>query len=139
MTAAAIVSGTVESIAASLVKVNTGTNAVSFSADTAVGIVRFYNNNLYVTGGYLGISSVRVLSTTDFSAVKTNFVSDGTTVINPYGLDIDPSNGDVYVGDATNDYTAPGTVFCFDKTGTKKFSFSTTPTSSPIKTVLVQK
>lgn len=121
----------------SLIKVNTSTNAVINAADTAVGIVRYYNNNLYVTGGYLGSPNVRVLSTTDFSAVKTNFISDGTTVITPYGLDIDNATGDVYIGDA-KDYTSSGTVFCFDKNGNKKFSFSTTPTASPIKAVLIQ-
>ncbi len=129
--------GDYASVAPSLVKVNTATNAVVLSADTAVGIVRFYNNNLFITGGYLGAATVRVLSTTDFSLVKSNFISDGTTVINPYGLDIDNATGDVYLGDA-KDYTASGTVFCFDKTGAKKFSFSTTPTASPAKVVLIQ-
>jgi YVTN family beta-propeller protein len=129
--------GDYNTVGASLVKVNTNTNAIEKSADTAVGIVRFYNNNLYVTGGYLGVAAVRVLSTTDFSAVKTNFVSDGTSIINPYGLDIDNATGDVYVGDA-KDYVSSGTVYCFDKNGAKKFSFGTTPSASPIKVVLVQ-
>jgi YVTN family beta-propeller protein len=124
-------------IVPSLVKVNTATNAVTKSADTTAGIIRYYNNNLYVIGGYLGVSNVRVLSTTDFSAVKTNFISDGTTVITPYGLDVDNATGDVYVGDA-KDYTASGTVFCFDKTGARKFSFSTSPTANPIRVALIQ-
>src|SRR5580704_19798652 len=34
----------------SLVKVNTGTNSVLKSADTAVGTLRYFNNYLYVTG-----------------------------------------------------------------------------------------
>jgi len=126
------------SVAPSLVKINTSTGKVTLSADTAVGIVRFYNNNLFITGGYLGAATVRVLSTTDFSVIKTNFITDGTTVINPYGLDIDNATGDVYVGDA-KDYTSSGTVFCFDKNGAKKFSFSTTPTASPAKVVLIQR
>jgi YVTN family beta-propeller protein len=129
--------GDYAAVAPSLVKVNINTNTVTKSADTAVGTVRYYNNNLYVTGGYLGLSNVRVLSTTDFSAVKSNFISDGTVVTTPYGLDIDIATGDVYVGDA-KDYVAAGEVFCFDKNGNKKFSFSTTPTASPIKTVLIQ-
>ena len=129
--------GNYGSVGASLVKVSTSTNTVTKSADTAVGIVRFYNNNLFVTGGYLGVANVRVLSTTDFSAMKTNFIADGTAIINPYGLDIDNTTGDVYVGDA-KDYVASGTVYCFDKNGNKKFSFSTTPTASPIKVVLIQ-
>ena len=120
-----------------LVKVNTNTNTITKAADTAVGVIRYYNNNLYVTGGYFGVSNVRVLSTTDFSAVKSNFISDGTVVTTPYGLDIDNATGDVYVGDA-KDYISAGEVFCFNNNGNQKFSFSTTPTATPIKTALIQ-
>jgi YVTN family beta-propeller protein len=129
--------GNYGAIAPTLVKVDITTNLVTKSADTAVGNVRYYNNYLFVTGGYLGANNVRVLSTTDFSAVKSNFISDGTVVTTPYGLDIDNATGDVYVGDA-KDYVSAGEVFCFDKNGNKKFSFSTAPTASPVKTVLIQ-
>jgi len=129
--------GDYNTIVPSLVKVNTSTNTVTKSADTAAGIVRYYNSNLYVTGGYLGISDVRVLSTDDFSAIKTDFISDGTIVITPYSLDIDAATGDVYVGDA-KDYVSAGEIFCFDKNGNKKFSFSTDPTASPIRVQLIQ-
>ncbi|SRR5579871_4093933 len=129
--------GDYSTVAPSLVKVNTNNNTVTKSADTAVGTVRYYNNNLFVTGGYLGIAYVRVLSTTDFSAIKSNFISDGTLITTPYALDIDPSTGDVYVGDS-KDYVSSGEIFCFDKNGNKKFSFSTSPTASPVKTVLIQ-
>jgi YVTN family beta-propeller protein len=121
----------------SMVKVNTASNAVTKTADTAAGIVRYFNNNLYVTGGYLGVASARVLSTTDFSVLKSNFISDGTLVTTPYSLDIDHATGDVYIGDAKN-YVTPGEIFCFDKNGNKKFSFSTTPTASPIGVQLIQ-
>jgi YVTN family beta-propeller protein len=130
-------SGDYNTVLPKMVKVNTTTNSVTNSADTAVGIVRFYNNNLYVTGGYLGSPTVRVLSTVDFSVVKANFISDGTSVTTPYGLDIDNSTGDVYVGDA-KDYISAGEVFCFDKNGNKKFSFTTSPTASPIRVQLIQ-
>ncbi|HEY4875278.1 MAG TPA: DUF5074 domain-containing protein [Puia sp.] len=119
-----------------MVKVNTSSNSVTTSADTAAGIVRYYNGNLYVIGGSLGLPLVRELSTTDFSAIKTNFISDGTTITTPYSLDIDNASGDVYVSDA-KDYVLAGEVFCFDKTGTKKFSFSTSPTASPIGVQLI--
>jgi YVTN family beta-propeller protein len=128
-------SGDYNTVVGSLVKVNTATNAVTKSADTTSGIVRFYNNNLYVTGGYYGISKVRVLSTIDFSAIKTNFVNDGTNIVSPYGLDIDGATGDVYIGDAID--AGIGEVYCFDKNGNKKFSFAT-QSSYPIKTVLIQ-
>jgi YVTN family beta-propeller protein len=129
--------GDYATIVPSLVKVNTSTNTVTKSADTAVGIVRYYNGYLYVIGGYLGIANVRLLSLDDFSAIKTNFISDGTTVTTPYSLDIDATTGDVYVGDA-RDYTSAGEIFCFDKNGNKKFSFSTDPTATPIRVQLIQ-
>ena len=129
--------GNYAAVAPSLVKVNTSANTVTKSADTAVGTIRYYNNYLFVTGGYLGVNNVRELSTTDFSAVSSNFITDGTVVTTPYGLDIDNATGNVYIGDA-KDYVSPGEVFCFDKNGNKKFTFSTAPTASPIRTMLIQ-
>ncbi|MEO8762805.1 MAG: DUF5074 domain-containing protein [Ginsengibacter sp.] len=130
--------GDYAAISAKLVKINTVGNVVIKSADTAVGKIRFFDGVLYATGGYLGSANVRTLSVTDFSATSSNFVSDGTTVSLPYGLNIDEATGDVYVGDSI-DYSSPGEVFCFDKTGKKKFSFSVAPGRNPNTIVLVQK
>lgn len=113
-----------------LVKISTATNTVVKSADTAVGKIRFYGGRLYATGGYLGSSKLRSLSTTDFSQAGANFVTDGTTVMNPYGVNVDGTNGDVYITDAKN-FSSAGEVFCFDKTGKKKFSFSVAPGANP--------
>jgi YVTN family beta-propeller protein len=128
--------GNYASIGPKLVKVSLSSGQVIKSADTAAGTIRFFNNALYTTGGYLGAANVSILNPDDFSAIKPSFVTDGTTIVNPYGLDIDPATGDVYVGDA-KDYTSSGEVFCFDNTGKKKFSFSTTPGISPIRTQLI--
>ncbi len=124
--------GNYASIGPKLVKVNLGTLAITKSADTAVGRIRFYDNQLFVTGGYLGSPNVRALNTTDFAASRSNFVVDGTMVQSPYGIEINEANGDVYVTDAKN-YVASGEVFCFDKNGRKKFSFSTSPGVNPNK------
>lgn len=131
-----VCTGDYNTVGPSLVKVNTSTQTIVKTADTAAGIIRYYQNNLFITGGYLGSAAVRVLNTSDFSAVKI-FVADGTTITTPYGLDIDSGTGDVYIGDA-KDYVSSGEVFCFDKNGMKKFSFSTTPTASPIRVQLIQ-
>lgn len=120
-----------------LVKVSLSTNTVVLIADSAVGTIRYYNNSLITTGGYLGAANVGILSPADFSAIRPSFITDGTPIVNPYGLDIDPATGDVYVGDA-KDYISSGMVYCFDKTGKKKFSFSTSPGISPIRTQLIQ-
>ncbi|OQP62641.1 hypothetical protein A3860_26890 [Niastella vici] len=118
------------SIKPKLVKVSTATNSVVKSADTAVGNLRYFNGQLYANGGYLGVPYVRVLSTTDFSQKSSNFITDGTRVTTPYGLNIDANSGDVYITDA-KDYNSSGEVFCFDKNGKKKFSFKVTPGISP--------
>ena len=122
--------GNYGSIKPSLVKFNASTGAILKKADTTVGKIRFYDGQLYVTGGYLGTSTVRVLNTTDFKQAAPNFVTDGTVIVSPYGLTIDNSNGDVFVTDAKN-YTSSGEVFCFDKAGKKKYSFSVSPGVNP--------
>jgi YVTN family beta-propeller protein len=129
--------GDYNAVAPSLVKVSLGTNAVIKTVDSAIGTIRYYDNELITTGGYLGAPNTGILNPSDLSAIRPSFVADGTPIENPYGLDIDPATGDVYVGDA-KDYTSSGEVFSFDKTGKKKFSFQVTPGISPIRTQLIQ-
>jgi YVTN family beta-propeller protein len=129
--------GNYGSIAPTLVKVNLKTNKVIKSIGIAVGTIRFYDNALFTTGGYLGAANVGILSPEDLSTVRPSFITDATNITNPYGLDIDPATGDVYVGDA-RDYVSSGQVYCFDKNGNKKFTFSVSPGISPIRTVLIQ-
>jgi DNA-binding beta-propeller fold protein YncE len=119
-----------------LVKININSSTLQ-SVDSTFGTLQYYGGNLFTTGGSLGAANVGLFNTTTLASVRSSFITDGTVIVNPYGLDIDPATGDVYVGDA-KDYISSGEVFCFDKTGKKKFSFPVTPGISPIKTVLVQ-
>ena len=119
-----------------LVKLDLSTKTVTLSIDSAYQTIRYYNHTLLTTGGYLGAPKVNVLNTSDLLAARPSFVTDGTAIQNPYGLDIDPVTGDVYVGDA-KDFVATGEVICFDKTGLKKFSFSSSPGVSPYKTQII--
>jgi YVTN family beta-propeller protein len=131
-----VCSGDYATVKPRLVKVNINASTLQ-SVDSAFGTIRYYNSNLFTTGGYLGAANVGIFNTANLASVRPSFITDGTVIVNPYGLDIDPVTGDVYVGDA-KDYVSSGEVFCFDKTGKKKFSFSVTPGISPFKTVLVQ-
>ena len=130
-------SGNYWDIDPTLVKVSTATNSVTKSADTTVGKLRFYDGSLYVTGGYFGVGTVRKLNTTDFAQASGNFVTDGTAIVTPYGINVDPETGDVYVTDA-KDFSSSGEVFCFDKTGKKKFSFPVSPGVSPNTVVVIK-
>ncbi len=126
------------SVAPKLVKVALSSSSIIKTAAIAIGTIRFSKGQLLTTGGYLGAANVGLLNTTDLTAARAAFITDGSTIVNPYGLDADPVTGDVYVGDA-KDYVSSGEVFCFDKAGKKKFSFSTNPGISPIRTQLVIK
>lgn len=117
-------------IPASLVKLHTGTKEIVKTADTAVGKIFYHDGLLYATGGYFGSSNLRTLNTEDFSQTRDNFITDGTKVTIPYGLKIDSETGDVYLTDV-KDFTSSGEVFCFDKNGKKKLSFSVSPGVSP--------
>jgi YVTN family beta-propeller protein len=132
-----VCTGNYGSVAPSLVKVNINTNSITKTVDSAFGSIRYYNSALLTTGGYLGTANVGMFSPDNLGAVRPSFITDGTAIVNPYGVDVDAATGDVYVSDA-KDYIVSGEVFCFDKTGKKKFSFATTPGISPIKTVIVQ-
>jgi YVTN family beta-propeller protein len=132
-----VCTGNYGSVAPSLVKYNLNTNSIVKSVDSALGSIRYYNNTLITTGGYLGAANVGILNTSDLTAVRPSFVTDGTIVQNPYGVDVDPATGDLYVCDA-KDYVSSGMVYCFDQTGVKKFSYSVSPGINPIRTLPVQ-
>lgn len=104
-------------------KIDAGTQKVtdSTSALSNSGKMAIYNDNLYLTG--INNNAVVLLPAGNLGADFTVFITDGTTLTTPYGVDIDENNADVYLTDAL-DYSKPGKVFCFDKTGKLKFSFT---------------
>jgi YVTN family beta-propeller protein len=132
-----VCSGNYGNIKPKLVKISTSTNSIVKITDTVVDRIKYYGGALYATGGFSGSGYVRKLSTTDFSQQSPSFVTDGTRIVNPYNLNVDPANGDVYITDA-KDYVTSGEVFCFDKNGKKKFSFSTTPAVNPSIVVFIK-
>lgn len=66
--------------------------------------------------------AVKVLDVTTEQIVKEQFITDGTSFICPYGIAVNPANGDVYLTDAHYNSTN-GDVYCFGPDGHKKFSF----------------
>lgn len=58
--------------------------------------------------------------------VSTSFITDGTEreITIPYGIAVHPVTGDIFVTDAKN-YVSSGTLYCFDRSGKKKWSVRT--------------
>lgn len=63
---------------------------------------------------------VKVFDCKTEKIISNNFISDGTMLHTPYGIDLHPTNGDVYLTDA-NSYSVLGDVLCFDRKGILKF------------------
>lgn len=53
--------------------------------------------------------------------INEQFIADGTTLITPFGIDVNPINGDVYICDSKM-YLTWGDVVCFDKQGRLKYN-----------------
>jgi len=72
------------------------------------------------------VISYAKLNVKDETILPGSFITDGTDkeILLPYGLAIDPLSADIYITDA-KDYQSPGTLYCFDKNGKKKFSVTT--------------
>lgn len=60
------------------------------------------------------------------SVLPGSFLSDGAKaeIAAPYGIAVNPVNGDIYVSDAKN-YVSSGALFCFRNNGEKKWSVNT--------------
>lgn len=67
-----------------------------------------------------------VINVRDETLAEGNFIKDGTekSITKPFGIAVDPKTKDIYVSDA-KDYLSPGTLYCFDKNGFKKWSVMT--------------
>jgi len=89
--------------------------------------INITGNTAYVTRSNGALPFVvNAINLTLGIVASDNFITDGTTIKELYGLTIDPFNGDVYVADAINFQSATtGIAYCFGADGRKKFSFET--------------
>ncbi|WP_345951902.1 DUF5074 domain-containing protein [Mucilaginibacter sp. PAMB04274] len=67
-----------------------------------------------------------IINTLDETLLSQQFIIDGTQsqIRLPYGLSVNPVTKDVLLTDA-KDFISPGTLYCFDSTGKKKWSVTT--------------
>lgn len=119
-------------IPSKLFLIDTQTDQVKKTFDIAASNLCIHNDRAYlysvewnhqqqkntITYGMLNVKEETVLD--------NRFITDGTekSIRIPYGIAVDPVTEDVYVTDAKN-YVTPGTLYCFDKNGTKKWSVTT--------------
>lgn len=71
-------------------------------------------------------TSYAVVNTRTRKVVTRNFIRDGTEtgIEVPYGVAVNPENGDLFVTDA-KDYVTPGKLHCYGRDGIRKWSVTT--------------
>ena len=67
-----------------------------------------------------GKSEIKVFDCIKDQIITESFITDGTEINTPYGISVNPLNGDVYITDA-HSYMVWGDVLCFSKEGKLKF------------------
>ena len=107
----------------------TNINSINLGSNFAYSNIRIFGDIAYLYGG---TGTAKVYNTATNTVVRNEFITDGTVVQTPYGVNIDEQNGDVYIADAGN-FTTAGKVICFNSMGVKKFSFSVAPGVNPNK------
>jgi YVTN family beta-propeller protein len=131
--------GNFTSIPASVSVINSANMALKSELGSGYSypFFRLYHDVAYFYNNYGGSGTAKVYNTVTNTLIRSEFVTDGSLVSTPYGLNIDDENGDVYIMDA-KDYSSSGSVICFDKDGKKKFSFSVVPGVNPNKVIFIR-
>jgi len=65
-------------------------------------------------------SWIKIFNLKSKQVLRENFITDGTLIKTPYGINVNPDNGDVYITDAS-DYVSSGDVLCFNQAGILKY------------------
>lgn len=122
----------------SITVINSATNLVKTTLPSSFKYshIKVFKNIAYLYNQY-GSPEILLLNTDDNSVVRNNFVADGTSLQAVYNVSIDVENEDVYVTDA-KDYFSNGEVFCFSKSGAKKYSFVLNPGVNPNKILFIR-
>lgn len=100
---------------------------VTDSLDISCRRISIAGDSLYFYGtGSEGSPIYGIIDVKSRKVLTENFISDGSDkeIKTPYGLQIDPRNGDIYITDAKN-YVSGGILFCYDKKGMRKWSVRT--------------
>ncbi|WP_109700148.1 YncE family protein [Chitinophaga deserti] len=112
--------------------IDTKTDQVKKMFDLAVSNLWLSGDTAYIYGSAFNYNtgdwtiSYNMLNVKTETVLPGSFITDGTDkqIKMPYGVAVHPITKEIYVTDA-RDYVSPGTLYCFDKAGKKKWSVVT--------------
>lgn len=107
-----------------LQKISSLTDEVARTYNIELSNLAFYGNSAFFYSYDFSTEeyTIQIFDLATEMVVNNQFINDGTTFDVPYGIAVNPQNGDVYISDAHN-FTVNGDVYCFGQDGKKKFSF----------------
>lgn len=115
--------GDFNSIAGGLTIINDNTDVVSSQPVVNLG----YNVPIAVGGDYVyyptADNKIAMYDAKTQTAVRDNFITDGTVITTPYAVAVDNTTGEVFITDAV-DYSSNGLLYAFDKTGKKEYQIT---------------
>ncbi len=85
----------------------------NFAVDGEIAYLYHYN---YGTQA----ASIKTFNLKTGKTLRENFITDGTGIDTPYGINVNPYSGNVYITNAY-DYTLYGDVLCFNQQGQLQF------------------
>ncbi|MDD4921007.1 MAG: YncE family protein [Bacteroidales bacterium] len=117
--------GDYASVAGVWQRIDTRTDQVVATYNIPVTNFDFYGNlaYLYSYDNTSKESWIKVFDLRSGQMVQESFIKDGTVIKTPYGINVNPDNGDVYITDAGN-YISQGDVFCFSQDGFLKYKIT---------------
>ena len=112
--------------------IDTKTDQVKKTFDIAVNNLTIDGDIAYYYGSEWNYNQAKytitygMLNVKDEVILNQKFITDGTekSIAIPYGIAVHPITKEVLVTDAKN-YVSPGTLYCFDPSGKKKWSVTT--------------
>jgi YVTN family beta-propeller protein len=107
--------------------INSGLTVINDNTDVVTSSGSFDGSNMVIQGDnayfITSANTIKVYNLKTQTVTTSNFVTDGTTFKTPYSIAVDGTSGEVFVTDA-KDYVSNGTVYVFDKSGKKEYSFT---------------
>ncbi|MDR1974588.1 MAG: YncE family protein [Bacteroidales bacterium] len=104
-------------------------NVLAQMIDVPVSDLCVVGDSIYITGvqwsNETGSNTISyaLVSANEGSVLDNSLIKDGTNIIAPYGIAVNPVTKDFYITDA-KDYSLQGEIYCFGANGYKKWQLT---------------
>ncbi len=100
------------------------TLSIPVSNFTILGDSLYYISTEYSYETYEDIICYGIVNIRTHQPIQNHLITDGTTLVKPYGIAVHPTTREIYITDAGN-YVTPGMLYCFSPQGILQWSVRT--------------